>query len=381
MHFCIATTQQHFGGGEVLIASIGEELSRCGHEVSWVVRADSSTQRRLEERGLQIAHRFTGRGRSPFDILALRRHLKLSRPDVLVMNDTHAVMLAGLASFGLGENRPIRLAYKHTVFPLRSKYKYQKLTDRLVCVSEAAQQVVVEGGLPRGDTEVIYGGVQAPIHSSISAADRARLRRNLGIEEGQSMLLSVGSLLDCKGHADLIEAMATSSLLKRSQLLVAGEGPQRAALESLIAERRISSRVRLMGHRSDVEELMHAADLLVHPSHAEGLSLVLIQAQMLRKPIVATAVGGAAEVLNSNHDQVGCWISQPASPFHLRKSLEQAVAVIGDPAQVDSMRVALEITATRAESRFNISQVGQRLVTLAEQLSQNHQRRYERSVA
>ncbi|MEM8733981.1 MAG: glycosyltransferase [Planctomycetota bacterium] len=369
MHFCIATTQQHFGGGEVLIASIGEELQRCGHDVSWVVRADSSTQRRLEVRGSRIAHQFSGRGRSPFDILSLRKYLKSSQPDVTIMNDTHAVMLAGLASFGLGAKRPIRLAYKHTVFPLRSKYKYQKLADRLVCVSEAAQQVVVEGGMPRQDTEVIYGGVEPPNLPSVGAAERTRLRESLGVAENQKMLLAVGSLLDCKGHADLIDAVAESSGLDDTQLFIAGEGPERSHLESRIAARGISNRVRLLGHRSDVEELMHAADLLVHPSHAEGLSLVLIQAQMLQKPIVATAVGGAAEVLNAGQSQDGRWITQPGSPSELGRSLELAVSVIGDESQTSTLQAALESTGRRAESLFNISRVGQRLVTLVESIS------------
>ena len=284
------------------------------------------------------------------------------------MNDTHAVMLAGLASFGLGLARPIRLAYKHTVFPLRSKYKYQKLADRLVCVSEAAQQVVIDGGMPPGDTEVIYGGVEAPTQPTMSAPERARLRSRLGIAEGQPMLLAVGSLLDCKGHADLIDAVADSPELTRGQLLIAGEGPERARLESRIADRGVSDRVRLLGHRSDVEDLMHAADLLVHPSHAEGLSLVLIQAQMLKKPIVATAVGGAAEVLDAAQNRAGRWITPPGSPTELKRALERAMTVIRDAAESESLRRALESTSVRAETLFNISRVGQRLVELVEAL-------------
>jgi len=187
MRFSIVTTQKHFGGGEVLVASIAEALTLLGHEVSWVVRKNSAVHKQLLERNQRIDVCIRGRGRNPIDIWAVRKMIREESPDVVLMNDTHAVMLAGVASMGLGADRPTRLAYKHTVFPLRSKFKYRMLTDRGVCVSQAAKQVVVNGGLESEKVAVIYGGVKPPQASVDSQSERAsrQLRKEFGVSDKQ----------------------------------------------------------------------------------------------------------------------------------------------------------------------------------------------------
>ena len=100
---------------------------------------------------------------------------------------------------------PIRLAYKHTVFPMRSRVKYRWLSDKLICVSQAAQQVVIHGGVPIDRTAVIYGGCRP---ADRDAAARAWAEAEFGLAKSDRLLVSVGNLLACKGHADLIDAVA-----------------------------------------------------------------------------------------------------------------------------------------------------------------------------
>lgn len=353
----------HWGGGEALLASIGTELARLGHSVSWIVREHSEVAEQISADGSEVLFSLRSRGVHWSDWWCTRRALGRWAPDVVVLNDTHAVPLVGALVALCRKPRPIRLAYKHTIFPLRSSLKYRWLSDKLICVSEAARKTVVDGGLPPAHAAVIYGGCP-PIIPDPTA--RQRVRSALGLEPAQLLIVSVGSLLACKGHSDLLAAMpGLLSLHPELFLAIAGEGAERASLEEQIRELGIAGRVRLLGFRSDAIHLIEAADLVVHPSHAEGLSLVLIQAQMLHKPLVATAVGGAAEVLGPPGQRTA-WIAQPRDSSDLAQEIGTAIGALR--ADSEELRVRLAATSQRMKQEFSIGVSAQKLAELAAEM-------------
>ncbi len=364
MRFCLVSTQPNWGGGEALLWSIGKELQASGHQVGWMARADSGLSERIEQAGAEILHLHRGRGISIRQWWATARSLRSWGPDILIANDTHAVHLAGSAAWLCRNPRPLRLAYKHTVFPMRSRLKYRWLSDKIVCVSRAAQQVVEKGGVPSVRTAVIYGGCHPATHEPSA---RAWANAEFGLSNEDRLLVCVGNLLACKGHADLIDAM--SMLVRKQpgmQLLIAGEGTEREQLESRLSEKQLGAHVRLLGYRSDADRLLDAADLVVHPSLAEGLSLVLIQSQMLAKPIVATSVGGTTEVLAADDpSQCTAWLAEPGNGASLEKQITAALGTIeGDQGE---LAIKLDRTAERTRAQFGLHVNTQRLVELAAQ--------------
>jgi L-malate glycosyltransferase len=331
MRFCLVSTQQDLGGGEALLMSIARELATAGHDIAWIVRDKGAVLERLESEQQNVLHRLRNRGINWGDLNSVIHQLRTWQPQVLILNDTHAVPIAGSAAWFCRSAKPLRLAYKHTVFPLRSKLKYRLFADHMICVSQAARLTLLEGGMADERCQVIYGGCQP---REIDSEQRALTRRALGIEPGERMLVSVGSLLECKGHADLIDAFpAVLQVFPKTRLWIAGDGDQRQTLEAQIERFGLQRSVRLLGHRSDADDLIASADLLVHPSHAEGLSLVLIQAQMLEKPIVATAVGGTVEVMHCNEpEKCTSWIVPPRDPASLTAVICNALSKIdADP--------------------------------------------------
>jgi glycosyltransferase involved in cell wall biosynthesis len=245
------------------------------------------------------------------------------------------------------------------------------LTDRVVCVSEAAKLVVVHGGLESEKVAVIYGGVKPPQLSVDGKSERMsnQLRSDLGVTIDQTLLVSVGSLLDCKGHSDLIRSLQLNRFDDTVRLLIAGEGPERSKLESEIQQLGLSDCVTLLGHREDAMNLLRAADLVVHPSHAEGLSLVLIQAQMLRRPIVATAVGGAAEVLQCDSpNPKSTWIAPPGDSEGLADQIRLALNALREPESRTIVHKNLELVAQRSKLRFDVRSAAQSLVDLASEI-------------
>lgn len=364
MRFCLVSTQQHWGGGEALLASMGRQWAQAGHSVSCIVRSDSEVERQLLASQVTILHATQDRGTNLSDWWAIRRVLQNWSPDVVVLNDSHAVPLVGSAVLLGRRPRPLRLAYKHTVFRLHSALKYRLLCDKLVCVSHAAWQVALDGGLPERHAEVIHGGCPL-LHSDSSV--REAVRTELGLSPAERLLVCVGSLLECKGHRELVEAMA--SLCNSAGDLVAviaGEGEERSSLEALIATHGLTQQVRLLGYRRDAQRLLDAADLVVHPSHSEGLSLVLIQSQMLGKPIVATAVGGSREVLAADTAECTSWLAQPADAQSLAACISQALATIAEPNSQFHDR--LRATTARMQQQFTVATTAKKWVELAARL-------------
>lgn len=371
MRFCVFSTQQHWGGGETLVWTLAQELLQLGHNVSWVVRSGSEVEKFVDRHGAVVAHRPVRRLGGPRSWWNLSRALRNPSPDVLLLNDTHSVMQAASGCALMGKSKPGRLAYKHTVFPLRSPLKYRLLCDKLICVSHAARDVVVQGGVSPEHVQVIHGGCPIP---DVSGFDADAIRSELGINANEKLLVSVGNLLNCKGHADLVQAVAEVHSEVPLRLVIAGQGEERAALERQISQLGLSGQVQLLGYRNDAERLLHAADLVVHPSHAEGLSLVLIQAQMLGKPIVATPVGGAIEVLGvadlmpmpSQADRPGSWLATPKDTRSLAAAIKRALEQLaGQPGDVSDR---LAKVAESTQQKFSIRSSAESLTQAATEL-------------
>ncbi len=362
MRFCLASTQPNWGGGEALLWAMGQELQALGHEVAWIARNTGGLVERIQQSGSLALHSVSGRGLSPRQWWATARALRAWSPDVLVANDTHAVHLTGSAAWLCRSPRPLRLAYKHTIFRLHNRLKYRWLSDKIVCVSRAAQQVVERGGVSPSRTAVIYGGCHPPLHDPTKSE---RLRAEFDLSADNQLLVCVGNLLECKGHANLVAAMPKVLASNPGvRLVIAGEGEQRSRITQLIAKLQLERYVRLLGYRDDADQLLDAADVVVHPSLAEGLSLVLIQAQMLEKPIVATSVGGTKEVLAAEDPQrCTAWIAQAGDPKSLADRIQQACAAQATHSAEFAQR--LSETAARTRATFGLRACVEELVELA----------------
>jgi glycosyltransferase involved in cell wall biosynthesis len=110
------------------------------------------------------------------------------------------------------------------------------------------------------------------------------------------VLLSVGHLIERKGHEYAIGALTT---LQNCTLLIAGEGPERKSLETLAANLGVADRVRFLGAiaHADIQRVYVAADVLILASSREGWPNVLLEAMACGTPVVATNAWGNPEVV------------------------------------------------------------------------------------
>ncbi len=125
-----------------------------------------------------------------------------------------------------------------------------------------------------------------------------KLRKELGIDD-QLVLLSLGRLSEQKNHRKLIYSLAQ---LKDVDFicLIAGTGPLREELEQLVIENDLVQKVMFLGHRTDVENLVNIADILVQTSIFEGFPNVFIEAASVGLPIISTNVGSSKSIVMEN---------------------------------------------------------------------------------
>jgi glycosyltransferase involved in cell wall biosynthesis len=178
--------------------------------------------------------------------------------------------------------------------------------------------------------------------------DRAALRSNLGLGDDQVLFLSVGKLMRQKGHAVLIEALRQAATeLADVVVLVAGEGELRTDLEGRIAAAGIADRIRLLGARRDVPQLLAAADAFVLPSLWEGLPMALLEAMASRLPVLATEVSGTSQVVETGTS--GLLVS-PGDVAELASGLRELSAIARD---ADRARTMGDAARARIETHYS----------------------------
>jgi len=191
--------------------------------------------------------------------------------------------------------------------------------DRYLAVSESAAQILRDAyRIPASKVQVIYNGIPlTPFARPRSSTRVAGLR-----EKQLPIILSVGRLNQEKGHQHLLKA---ATLVPQATFVLAGEGPQRQRLEAQAKQLSIDGRVKFLGHREDIGDLLAMCDLFVLPSLSEGLPVSALEAMAASKPVIASAVGGTREVVA--HGKTGLLVP-PADPTALATAIQ---SILSDP--------------------------------------------------
>lgn len=174
--------------------------------------------------------------------------------------------------------------------------------------------------------------------------DKEAKRRELGVKNDDFLLLSVGELSENKNQKLVIDALGKLKAvgkLGNIVYLAVGKGDQRGELERLIKEYGIADHTKLLGYRTDVDELCASADCFVHPSKREGFGIAPLEAMAAGLPLIVSAIRGPRDFTEDGVS--GCCI---------------------DPADVDAMVAA--ITRMRDDAEFRNRCAGHNIVKAKE---------------
>jgi glycosyltransferase involved in cell wall biosynthesis len=276
-------------------------------------------------------------------LLELVGLLRRLRPHIVHANSSKAGVLARLAAAIC--RTPIRLFTVHgwAFAWYRPRFVYlwpdrlvRRLTTVTICVAEIARrQGVAARTCDAGRTVVIPNGVELPA---------ARVRAPEA--ESTPVVISVGRLAAPKDFATLVRAL---SLVERPyRLRVVGDGPDRAALEEQVAASGAPDRVELLGERTDVAELLDAADVFALATTSEAMPMSVLEAMAAGLPVVASAVGGVPEVVVDG--ETG-YVVPPGEPAPLAQALS---ALLADAGRRAAMGAA---GRRRVEERFGVDRM------------------------
>lgn len=132
---------------------------------------------------------------------------------------------------------------------------------------------------------------------STAAVNKVEKRKELDVPNNAVLLLSVGELNENKNHETVIRAVASLND-PRICYCIAGKGDKKERLEALISELKLNNKVKLLGYRSDINELLYAADIFVFPSYREGLPVALMEAMAHGMPIACSRIRGNVDLID-----------------------------------------------------------------------------------
>jgi glycosyltransferase involved in cell wall biosynthesis len=206
-----------------------------------------------------------------------------------------------------------------------SRVLYTRLADHVVTTGQATrEQMIQANGFPGDRITSVVTGVD--VDALQPSRGPAAVRAPLGIPETAPVVGTLSTLRSWKGHLDLLEALVRLRAARDVLGIFVGSGPYEQVIRARIRDLGLGTAVVMTGHREDVADLLSAMDVFAFPSTAnEGVPQAVLQAMAMRRPIVATRIGGIPEIVRDGETGV---LVPPKDPGALAKGIAQ---VLDDP--------------------------------------------------
>lgn len=349
----IVDLSENFGGTNARILALMQQLSR--EQIGLATVSGSLIASDLEAAGYSV-HRLA---KSKFDPRIPFRMAGVIRANGYQLVDTQnpqsklwgsiGALLGGVSlvstlnSWYLNEHPRYSLRwFVYTAIELMTNFAL----SRYIVVSREIRDAMMHFGISGDKIDLIYNAIN--IQSFMIVGNREYWIEKLNLPSDAILCVAAGRLSWAKGHENLIRAIG---FLRQDggedvYCLIAGDGELREQLEKTILDMGLQGRVKLLGHlsRSDVLSLINVCDVFVMPSRTEGTPIALLEAAVLRKPILASRVGGIPELI---HDEREGLLVQPDHPSELAKALRRLIqdkSLVNRLAENAHQKVAMEFS-------------------------------------
>ena len=367
MRLLFITGSLTHGGAERHTITLLNRLAQRGHECHAAYVQDNANQLERVEgaASVECLH-----ARRYLDFKAIKRLavlLSRIRPSAVIAANPYAMLYATLALRHAGLNAPLMVTY-HTTLLAGAKEWLQMLyyrpffwgADCLVFVCEAQRRHWLRRLVSGRANRVIHNGVDPEYWSAPAAPARTRMRRVLGLADGDYAIGMCAVFRPEKNHLQLVEAIA--QLRARgvpARALLIGDGPMRPAIEARARDLGVAGDVLIAGFHQDVRPLLAASDVVALPSTSvETFSLAALEAMALGRPVVLSEIGGAAEMVRPEENGF-------LFPAHDTAALVAALGALAAPAARERMGAAARATV---EARFSERAMVDRYEGLLQQL-------------
>ncbi len=277
------------GGAETAFVDMCIAFAEAGQDVEVVTRANDIRVPALEKAGLRV-HTLPFGGRlDVYTPWKMTKIMQSFRPDIV------QGWMARAPSKTPAWNNKMGIP-RYLVVPRLGGYyniKYFKSADYFNVITPDIGKHLVDHGVPKNNVNLINN------FAEVEAVETPVSRAALGTPEDAPVLLSLGRLHPSKAFDTLIKVVAR---MDGVHTWIAGEGPQRAELEQLIADLNVGERVKLLGWREDRAALLQAADICILPSRFEPFGTVFVQAWAQKTPLITTDSDGPRQFVRHEED-------------------------------------------------------------------------------
>lgn len=191
--------------------------------------------------------------------------------------------------------------------------------NKIITVSKGIKDDLIKSGIHESHITVLQNAVSGHYSNELFSQNRQSKRKLVKIDGKDFVIGYLGRLSEEKGIKYLIEA--GSLLLNESmpiRLLIIGEGPQKKEMEGLVKKANIGDNITFVGFQSEIEEWLPAMDVFVLPSLTEGTPMSLLEAMAYGIPVVASAVGGVPQVIDSEQNGI---LVPPGKPQDIKDAI------------------------------------------------------------
>jgi glycosyltransferase involved in cell wall biosynthesis len=335
---CIFNHHTVIGGGEISFIDLAASLTSAEIVPVAIVPGRGEVAERLERLGIQVVETVFPR-LTPLSLLSWHKRVRhLSRTfqeltiDLVHVNGARGMLYAGPAARRAG----IPCIWHNRVLdrdPLLDRFR-GRFADAVIANSKAVAQSLQKAGIT--NVSVVYNGFAI---DALKKAHVAEIHREYQIAPEIPIILAVGRLCAWKGFDDLLEACGLLS--KKSVpyfcMILGKSAPDEKRHVAALLERKVRlglNNVHFAGWRDDVAAFMKAAAILAVPSHAEPFGRIVVEAWACGLPVVATNVGGPAEIIR--HDENGVLVP-PKNPLALADAIAK---LLTDPLKRRSLAAA-----------------------------------------
>jgi glycosyltransferase involved in cell wall biosynthesis len=335
------------GGAERLLVSAARvgDHDKFRYEVAYVLAHKDALVPDLASQG--VPSTCLSAGHTPWPV-ALRRLLTANRYDVVHL---HSPLVAGVARLVVltlpPARRPVVVSTEHNTwdsYATRTRLLNATLyrTDR--------RRWAVSPTVKESIWKPLRGGVEVLIHGIVmgdvaQVAEGRSLRAELGIEDDESVGVTVANFRSEKAYPDLLDAASLAVRQEhRLRLVIVGQGPLESEVRALHAKLGLDDRCLILGYRDDVPRVLAMGDFFVMSSRFEGLPVALMEAMAAGLPAVATTAGGIPSAVT--HGEEG-YLSAPGDP----KGLADAMVRM---ARDSTSRARMAAAARRRASQFDM---------------------------
>lgn len=299
---CFFNSTDQWGGGEKWHLETSLYMQKQGHDMLFICNKDSELHKRLQAASIkyELINITNLSFLNPFSILKVKRILMKHQVDVIVMNLSRDLKVAGMAAKLAGVRRII---YRRgSAIPIKNsvmnRYYFKSVVTDILANSIATKNTVLEKNpnlFPEEKIKVIYNGIDIKTFTKTEG-------NPLYLKQQDELVLATLGRMEFEKNQKFLIKVAQELKLRRLnfKLIIGGDGSLKTELEELAQTLKVSDVIIFPGFINSPQNLMLSCDVFLLPSLWEGFGYVLAEAALSKKPIVAFDVASIPEVVVAN---------------------------------------------------------------------------------